>query len=191
MSGWGNKESKTASGTIAVTTAGAVTGVGTSFESEATVGDMIRSGNQEFIIIAIASDTACTVINANPELTWTTINAGASYSLNEKPTSLASDPNSLTTNVFGVDTNEIQVAAATKGIAHAGWVAKTTRGSRTTFETLVALSKNGASPANMGDAEDVVFPDPTTTTTAAPTTTTTAAATTTTTAAPTTTTTAP
>jgi len=187
MSGWGIKESKTASGTVAITTAGVVTGTGTSFTTQAAVGDFLRSGDQEFIIKSIASNTACTVINANPELTWTTINSGASYSLSEKPTSLASDPSLLSTNVYGVDTTEMGIAAMLKkGVAHAGWVAETTRGSRKTYETLVALSKNGASSANMGDAEDTVFPDSTTTTTtttAAPTTTTT------TTAAPTTTTT--
>ncbi len=193
MSGWGNKELKTSSGTVAITTDGEVTGSGTSFTTDAAVGDFLRTGDQEFIIIAIEDDETATVINANPELTWTTVNAGAAYSLNEKPTSLLGDATLLSTNVFGVDTTEMTIAAMQKkGIAHAGWVAKTTRGSRTTFETLVALSKNGASPANMGDAEDVVFPDSTTTsttTTAAPTTTTTAAPTTTT-AAPTTTTTA-
>ena len=159
MSGWGKADNKTASGTVAITTAGAVTGSSTSFTTEAAVGDFLRVGSQEFIIKSITSNTVATVISANPELTWTTINAGATYTLSEKPTSLLGDATLLSTNVFGVDTNEIQAAAATKGIAHAGWVAKTTRGSRTTFETLVALSKNGASPTNMGDYEDTVFPD--------------------------------
>lgn len=159
MSGWGIKDNKTASGTVAITTGGAVTGSSTSFTTQAAVGDFLRSGDQEFIITAIASNTACTVINANPGASWTTINAGASYSLSEKPTSLLGDATTVTTNVYGVDTNEIQAAAATKGIAHAGWVAETTRGSRKTYETLVALSKNGAAPANMGDFEDTVFPD--------------------------------
>lgn len=107
MSGWGKADNKTASGTVAITTGGAVTGSSTSFTTQAAVGDFLRSGDQEFIITAIASNTACTVINANPELTWTTINAGASYTLSEKPTSLASDPSILSTNVFGVDVTEI------------------------------------------------------------------------------------
>jgi len=107
MSGWGKADNKTASGTVAITTGGAVTGSSTSFTTQAAVGDFLRSGDQEFIIIAIASNTACTVINANPESTWTTINAGASYTLSEKPTSLASNPNILSTDVFGVDATEI------------------------------------------------------------------------------------
>jgi len=160
MSGWGIKDSKTASGTVAITTGGAVTGTSTAFTTEAAVGDFLRVGSQEFIIIAIDDNTTATVINANPQLTWTTINAGASYTLSEKPTSLASDPSILSTNVFGVDTSETAATAAEgKPVAHAGWVLKTTRGARTTYETLVALSKNGASPANMGDYEDVEFED--------------------------------
>jgi len=159
MSGWGKADNKTASGTVAITTEGAVTGSSTAFDSEAAIGDFLRVGTQEFIIIAIGSNTACTVLNANPGSTWTTINAGASYSLSEKPTSLLGDATTVTTNVYGVDTNEIAAASTTKGVAHVGWVAETTRGSRKTYETLVALSKNGASPANMGDFEDTVFPD--------------------------------
>ena len=107
MSGWGKADNKTASGTVAITTGGAVTGSSTSFTTQAAVGDFLRSGSQEFIITAIASNTACTVINANPQLTWTTINAGASYTLSEKPTSLASDPSISSLNVFGVDVTEI------------------------------------------------------------------------------------
>jgi len=160
MSGWGIKDNKTASGTVAITTAGVVTGSSTAFTTEAAVGDFLRVGSQEFIIKSITSNTAATVINANPQLTWTTVNAGASYTLSEKPTFLSGDNTTLSTNVFGVDTNEVAATAAEgKPVAHAGWVLKTTRGARTTYETLVALSKNGASPANMGDYEDAEFED--------------------------------
>ena len=106
MSGWGKADNKTASGTVAITTGGAVTGSGTSFTTQAAVGDFLRVGLQEFIIKSITSNTVATVINANPQLAWTTINAGASYTLSEKPTSLASDPKTLSTNVFGVDATE-------------------------------------------------------------------------------------
>jgi hypothetical protein len=145
-----------------------ITGSSTLFTTEAAVGDFIRVGSQEMIIISIASNTSCQVINANPETAVLTTFSGQEYTLSEKPISLASDPNITSVNVFGVDTNEIKAGAVTKGIAHAGWVARTVRGSRSTFETLVALSKNGASPANMGDFEDTVFPDATITITAQP-----------------------
>jgi hypothetical protein len=138
---------------------GVITGSSTLFTTEAASGDFLRVGSQEMIILTIASNTSCQVLNANPETAVLSAFSGQQYTLNEKPTSLASDPSITSINTFGVDTNEIQAAAATKGIAHAGWVARTTRGSRTTFETLVALSKNGAAPANMSDFEDTVFPD--------------------------------
>jgi len=160
MSGWGIKDAKTASGTVAITTGGAVSGSSTAFTTQAAVGDFLRVSSQEFIIIDIDNDTTATVINANPQTTWTAVTAGSSYTLSEKPTSLASDPSVLSTNVFGVDTNEAQASAAEgKPVAHAGWVLKKTIGARTQYETLVALSKNGASPANMGDYEDVEFED--------------------------------
>lgn len=155
---------------------GVITGSSTAFTTEAAVGDFLRVSDQEMIILSIASDTSCQVLNANPETAILSAFSGENYTLSEKPTSLASDPSITSINVFGVDTNEIQAASATKGIAHAGWVAKTVRGSRTTFETLVALSKNGASPANMGDYEDTVFPDAVITITTQPTATKSAAA---------------
>ena len=107
MSGWGKADNKTASGTVEITTGGAVTGSSTSFTTQAAVGDFLRVGSQEFIIISITNNTTATVINANPQTTWTAVGAGSSYTLSEKPTSLASDPSILSTNVFGVDATEI------------------------------------------------------------------------------------
>lgn len=118
MSGWGKADGKTASGTVAITTGGAVTGTSTAFTTEAAVGDFLRVGSQEFIIIAIDDNTTATVINANPQSTWTTINAGASYTLSEKPTSLASDPTTLSTDVFGVDSTEVGVGG--DNVVHVG-----------------------------------------------------------------------
>ena len=109
MSGWGKYDNKSVSGTVAITSGGAVTGSGTAFTTEAATGDFLKTNDgQEFIIIAIASDTAATVINANPENgAIVTVTAGATYTLSEKPTSLASDPNTVSTGVFGVDKYEI------------------------------------------------------------------------------------
>lgn len=85
---------------------GVITGSSTDFETEAAAGDFIRVGSQEMIILSIASASSCQVINANPQVVLTAF-SGESYSLNEKPTSLASDPSILSTNVFGVDATEI------------------------------------------------------------------------------------
>jgi len=85
---------------------GVITGSSTAFETEATTGDFIRVGDQEMVIISIASDTSCQVINANPQIALTTF-SGEGYTLSEKPTSLPSDPSILSTEVFGVNATEI------------------------------------------------------------------------------------
>ena len=108
MSAWGKADSKSASGTVAITTGGAVTGSSTAFTTEASVGDYLRADGKNFIIISITDDTTATVINADPELgAFTAVSSGTSYTLSEKPTSLASDPNTLASDVFGVRSNEI------------------------------------------------------------------------------------
>ena len=85
---------------------GVITGSSTLFTTEAAVGDFILVGSQEMIVLSIASNTSCQVINANPQAVLTTF-SGEGYTLNEKPTSLASDANTLSTNVFGVNATEI------------------------------------------------------------------------------------
>lgn len=121
MSGWGKKDSKTASGTVAITTGGAVTGTGTSFTTQAAVGDFMTVGAQEFVFTAIASNTAATVVVSTPGASITTVNAGASYALSEKPMFLLyGDATDITSQqVYGVDATEMGV---TEGPAHAGWV---------------------------------------------------------------------
>ena len=64
MSGWGNKDDKTSTGTIALSAAGAVTGTSTAFTTEAAVGDILTANSIDFRITAIASNTACTVVDA-------------------------------------------------------------------------------------------------------------------------------
>jgi hypothetical protein len=142
MSGWGKADNKAASGTVAITTGGAVTGTSTAFTTEAAVGDFLRVGAQEFIIKTITSNTVATVINANPQTTWTTVNSGASYTLSEKPTSLASDSNILSTNVFGVDDTE--VAAGGDNVVHVG---VTSGGSGYGSIPLVSFTGGGGSSA--------------------------------------------
>ena len=87
---------------------GVITGSSTLFTTEAAAGDFIRVGSQEMIVLSIASNTSCQVINANPETVLTAFSA-ENYTLNEKPTSLASDSSIVSTNVFGVNTTEIAV----------------------------------------------------------------------------------
>jgi len=174
MALWGNQDSKTASGTVSITTAGAVTGSSTSFTTQAKVGNTIKVGSDEYVIVAIASNTACTVTSG--------VNGGAiaektgqAYTLSEKPAFVAKSEGRTTsgdagdsTKVFGVDTTEVaQAEARAQGVAHAGWVRRTTgsggRAGRVITEVLVA----GGSIT--GDqADDTQFPDRTITITAQP-----------------------
>ena len=85
---------------------GTLTGTSTNFIPELSVGDIVRVGNQEMIAIAVASDTVATVINANP-VTVLTAFSGENFTISQKPKSIASDSNTLSSNVFGIDTTEI------------------------------------------------------------------------------------
>jgi hypothetical protein len=116
MALWGNKDSKTASGTIAIASpGGAVTGSSTSFTTQARIGDYIRVSGEDYLITAIASNTAATVRAGIPGATLTVVNAGASYTLSEKPASVttaesagsASGVHGDPTKVFGMDTTEV------------------------------------------------------------------------------------
>ncbi len=123
MSAWGKADAKSATGTLSIASNGAVTGTNTLFTTEAAVGDFIRVNiatgpggtylDRYWIIKSITSNTAATVIPADPELEYATAysnftSAGAqTYRLSEKPTSIASDPNTLASDVYGVRSDEI------------------------------------------------------------------------------------
>jgi len=113
MALWGNKDSKTASGTIAIATNGAVTGSSTAFTTEAKIGNTIRADGRDYVITNITSNTAATVESGINGGSITAVTSGASYTLSEKPAFVAhaesSDSgigNSGNSNkVFGVDDN--------------------------------------------------------------------------------------
>ena len=157
MSAWGKADSKTASGTIELSSAGAVTGTSTAFTTQAAVGDVLTANSIDFRITAIASDTACTVVNADTAgATIVAQSAGAAYALSEKPSLVGNSVGGYASeNIHGVDTNEMAANKTVEGAAHTGWNHVRTVGSRKIVETLVAMSKNGIT----GDAEDVVFED--------------------------------
>lgn len=157
MSGWGKKDDKSSTGTVAISTAGAVTGTSTLFTTEAKVGDfLLEAGGQEFVITAIASNTACTVVAALPGAAITEVTAGTEYTLSEKPKFVTfASTNVDSTDVYGVDATE---TAVTAGVAQPGWVHRKTIGARVIHETLVALADSSA--ATMGDAaDDTQYPD--------------------------------
>lgn len=156
MSAWGKADSKTASGTIELSSAGAVTGTSTAFTTQAAVGDVLTANSIDFRITAIASDTACTVVNADTAgATIVAQSAGASYALSEKPSLVGNAVGGYASEtIYGVDENEMAANKST-GAAHAGWNHVRTVGSRKITETLVAMSKNGI----ISDAEDTEFED--------------------------------
>jgi hypothetical protein len=88
---------------------GTLTGSSTLFVTDALlVNDIVRVGTQEMIVIAVASETVATVINANPGTTLTTF-SGQTYRAHEKPTFVASvgSTDFESTQVFGVRSTEI------------------------------------------------------------------------------------
>ena len=113
MALWGNKDSKTASGTIAIANTGVVTGSSTAFTTETKVGNYIIAGGVDYQIVSITSNTVAKVINGtnNGKGLVTTVSGGTSYTLSEKPVSTAhesADSFSMGRSglVFGVDATE-------------------------------------------------------------------------------------
>jgi len=168
MALWGNKDSKTASGTIAISTAGVVTGTGTTFTTQAKTGNYITAGGRDYQIVAIASNTSATVISGtnNGNAAVTAVSGGSSYALSEKPVFVAHESaNSAgtsgnSTKVFGIDSTEATVAAnRAKGLKVPGWSRYTTytdaQGNvRKKAEVLVAMNAAAVTAAAMGDAAD-------------------------------------
>lgn len=165
MALWGNKDSKTASGTIAIDAAGVVTGSSTAFTTEAKVGNYIVESGEHYEIVTITSNTAAKVRAGIPGATLSTVTAGSSYSLTEKPAYLTTESASTSgvhgdvTKVYGVDTNEYAAERdqGTPAGAHSGWVRRVVgsggRAGRVMTETLVAMG------SMTGDLEDVVMQD--------------------------------
>jgi len=114
MALWGNKDSKSATGTVAIGTNGAVTGSSTLFTTEAVVGNTIRADGRDYVITTITSNTAATVQSGIAGGAITAVTAGASYTLSEKPVFVAEAESSGSDSgvhgdsnkVFGVDTTE-------------------------------------------------------------------------------------
>lgn len=114
MSLWGNKDSKTASGTVTIVgETGAVTGSSTAFTTQAKVGNFIRVAGEDYRITAIADDTHATVVAAIHGATMTG-RSGDAYTLSEKPVFVSaaesvssSGDSGDTTKVFGVDVAEM------------------------------------------------------------------------------------
>lgn len=119
MSLWGNKDTKTGSGTITIAANGLVTGSGTAFDTEADIGNYIKvtagaTANLNYAIVSITNSTSLQVVSGinqgNGSVTATS--AGNAYSFSEKPSYVAlADATGVNANqVYGVDTTEMGVS---------------------------------------------------------------------------------
>lgn len=114
MALWGNKDSKTATGTVSIDAAGVVTGSSTLFTTEAKIGNTIRAAGVDYTILTITSNTVAKVrMGRNNGLGAVTTCSGETYTLSEKPTfvSLESADSGIgvsgdSNKVFGVDVTE-------------------------------------------------------------------------------------
>ena len=118
MALWGNKDSKTATGTVAIAANGLVTGTSTLFTTQARIGDYIRANNDDFLVISITSNTAAQVIVGDVGASIVAVGAGNTYTLSEKPEFVTTAEGASATTgkpeqVFGVDTTEAGIRSGT------------------------------------------------------------------------------
>lgn len=114
MSLWGNKDSKSATGTVSIADTGVVTGSSTLFTTETKVGNTIRAASVDYQIVSITSNTVAKVVmGANNGRGLVTTCSAETYTLSEKPSSIAQESadsgvgvHGNSTRVFGVDGGE-------------------------------------------------------------------------------------
>ena len=113
MALWGNKDSKSATGTVSIADTGVVTGSSTLFTTESKIGNTIRAASVDYQIVSITSDTVAKVImGTNNGNGLVTTCSAQSYTLSEKPAFVAHESASssslsgASSSVFGVDGTE-------------------------------------------------------------------------------------
>jgi hypothetical protein len=132
MALWGNIDSKSATGTVSIADTGVVTGSSTLFTTEAKIGNTIKtSAGVEYVIVTITSNTVAKVrMGTNNGNGTVTTASGLSYTLSEKPASVAHESadsgvgvHGNSSKVFGVDATESSAGGdnvAEVGIASGG-----------------------------------------------------------------------
>ncbi len=158
MALWGNKDNVTSTGTVSLDySTGTVTGSGTTFVTDLSVGQVIRFGDRDgtyfgdAVISGITSATLLT-IGSTMGLSGAAI-AATDFQVSELPKSTILDDSYSETHTdydkyaYGMGVTAISNANETSqyGVAHAGWVGVTTyvdtHGSlRVKSEVLVAAS---------------------------------------------------
>ena len=125
MALWGNKDRKTADGTIAIASNGTVTGSGTAFTTQADIGNYIRADGRDYVITKIASDTSATVESGINGGAITSVSSGTGYTLSEKPAYVAQAESSGSPSGKHGDANKVygvDVTANGENYASAGLV---------------------------------------------------------------------
>jgi len=155
MALWGNKDSVYSDGTISIDLgAKTITGSGTTFTTAGiTTGNVVSVGAGATygyaIVSSVDGNTTISIADTSKFVAGvTTVLAGSAYNISEQPIYVLGDshyraPESKTTgfstspvftSVFGVDSDEVGVAATTTvggkagayAVAHSGWVGVTT-----------------------------------------------------------------
>lgn len=162
MALWGNKDTKSVTGTIAVTNAsGAVVGTSTTFTTELKTGQTLVIDSVEYRIDAIASDTALTI---TPVYAGSTA-SGLTVTANEQPAYIST---SELSSVFFADAAEISaggdnvvsVAVATGGSGYVEAPAVTFSGGGGSSAAATASISGGAvstiAVTNVGSSYETV-----------------------------------
>jgi hypothetical protein len=182
MALWGNRDLVGKSGTITINLGTeVVTGSGTTFNTtgfKVSEGDVIVVGAGatygHAVISSVTNDTVASIATTQYLIPHpsTGLISGASYFVTQRPISSLEDSNyqapdkksNRTSKVFGVDANEVGVAATTPySVTHSGWVGLTTyidqHGNlRVKSEVLVAGGIDITAGTDADD--DAIFPDP-------------------------------
>lgn len=151
---WGNTDSKSATGTIAIANVdassiyGTVTGSGTLFDAELKVGNYIitdsspTTGPRKFLVVAITSNTAARVAGDLTGVALANVASTNAFTIQEGPSFIGSEDKGDLDQIFGVNTTEI--AAGGDNVTEVGVV---NGGTLYVEAPVVAFSGGGGSSA--------------------------------------------
>jgi len=113
---WGNKDSKSATGNVAIANVdassiyGTVTGDGTLFDDELKVGNYIIADGRKFLVVAITSNTAARVAGDLTGVALANVAADNAFTIQEGPSFIGSEDKGDLDDIFGVDVTEAVVS---------------------------------------------------------------------------------
>jgi hypothetical protein len=109
---WGNTDSKSATGTIAIANVdadaiyGTLTGTSTLFGDEVKIGNYIIADGRKFLLVAITSNTAGVVASDLTGVALANVGAGNTFTVQEGPAFIGSEDKGDLDEIFGVDITE-------------------------------------------------------------------------------------